>query len=102
MVLVTAALTLATGWLATTILFSPAGFISQGYGFPFAWKVVDSSCPPLCIQANGTFYDRFTFAGDLIFFMAATFAIFYYLPPKSQALRNWLVSRKLLGLLTLS
>jgi hypothetical protein len=93
--------TLATGWLATTVLFSPGGFISRGYGFPFAWKEVDASCPPPCIQANGTFYDWFAFAGDLIFFMAATFAIFYYLLPKSQALQGWFRSKKLLGLLTL-
>jgi len=96
-----ATLTLATGWLSSTISYSPAGVISQGYGFPFAWKVIDASCPPPCIQANGTFYDWFAFAGDLLFFIAITYLIVLYSLRKRQALRTVLESRKLLGLLAL-
>jgi hypothetical protein len=99
--LVAAILTLATGWLSSTISYSPAGFISQGYGFPFAWKEVDASCPPPCIQANGTFYNWFAFAGDLLFFIAITYLIVLYSLRKRQALRTVLESRKLLGLLAL-
>lgn len=94
-------LTLASGWFSSNVLYSPGGFISQGYGFPFAWKQVDASCPPPCIQANGTFYDWFAFAGDIVFFIAATYSIFYYILPKSTTLQRRLRSRKLLGLLTL-
>ena len=94
-------LTLATGWLSSTVFYSPGGFISQGYGFPFAWKEVFASCPPPCIQANGTQYDPFSFTGDLLFFMAIAYAIFFYLLPKLQTLRKQSESRKLLGVLAL-
>jgi hypothetical protein len=100
-VLVASIVTLATEWLATTVFFSPGGFISQGYGFPFAWKEVDASCPPPCLQANGTFYDWFSFGGDLLFFIPISYAVLYYLLPKSQALRKLLESRKLFAILTL-
>ncbi len=99
--LVAIVLTLATGWLSSTVFYSPGGFISQGYGFPLAWKEVFASCPPPCIQANGTQYDPFSFTGDLLFFMAITYAIFFYLLSKSQTLRKRLESRKLLGVLAL-
>jgi len=93
--------TIASGWVPTTVLYSPGGFISQGYGFLFAWKEVDASCPPPCIQANGTFYDWFAFAGDLLFFIAIAYFIVLYLPRKSQTIRTITESRKLLGLMTL-
>jgi len=99
--LVATVLTLATGWLSSTVFYSPGGFISQGYGFPLAWKEVFASCPPPCIQANGTQYDPFSFTGDLLFFVAITYAIFFYLLSKSQTLRRLLESRKLLGVLAL-
>ena len=99
--LVATVLTLATGWLSSTVSYSPGGFISQGYGFPLAWKEVFASCPPPCIQANGTQYDPFSFTGDLLFFIAITYATSFYLLPKSQTLRRRLESRKLLGVLAL-
>jgi hypothetical protein len=100
-VLVGSILTLATGWLATTISFSPGGFISQAYGFPLAWKEVDASCPPPCIQANGTFYDWFSFAGDLLFFLTITYLVALYSYRKSLSIRRVTDSRKILGLLIL-
>jgi hypothetical protein len=100
-VLFAAILTIASGWLATGVLYSPGGFISQDYGFPFGWKVVDASCPPPCIQANGTFYDWFAFAGDLLFFSAIAYFTILYLLGRSQTIRTITESRKLLGLLTL-
>src|SRR5207249_5551025 len=68
--------------------------------FPYT-TLFRSSCPPPCIQANGTFYDWFPFAGDLLFFIAITYLIVLYSLRKRQALRTVLESRKLLGLLAL-
>src|SRR6266704_387362 len=60
--------TLATGWFMSETIFSPGGFISQSYGFPLPWKDIFASCPPPCIQANGTQYGWATVTAGLLFY----------------------------------
>src|SRR6267143_2534392 len=65
------AITLATGFLSSGQLASPGGFLGQNYGFPLVWKTSFASCPPPCIQANGTYYDWILLAGDILFYTTA-------------------------------
>ena len=71
-------ITLATGWFATGQLVSPGGFWGQTSGYPLAWKTTLTSCPPPCLQANGTNYDWILFAGDLLFYLTSGYAILLY------------------------
>ncbi len=65
------AVTLATGFLSSGQLVSPGGFSGQNYGFPLVWKTSLASCPPPCIQANGTHYDWIFLVGDMFFYTTA-------------------------------
>ena len=65
------AITLATGFLSSGQLASPGGFSGQNYGFPLVWKTSLASCPPPCIQANGTYYDWISLVGDILFYTTA-------------------------------
>src|SRR5437763_336824 len=84
------------------------GSLLQSWRFhqPRLWfpiRVEGSRCelPSSLLQANGTSYDWFAFAGDLLFFIAIAYLIILYVCRKSQAVRTITESRKLLGLLTL-
>jgi hypothetical protein len=103
-VLTASIITLATGLLASGMFFSPGGFSGQTYGFPLAWKTTLASCPPPCIQANGTQYDRIFLGGDLLFYMTAAYGILLYTfrkPPETQLLRTHLESGKILAIMAL-
>jgi len=65
------AITLATGFLSSGQLAGPGGFLGQNYGFPLVWKTSFASCPPPCIQANGTYYDWISLVGDILFYTTA-------------------------------
>src|SRR6266550_2543416 len=65
------AITLATGFLSSGQFFSPGGFSGQNYGFPLVWKTSLASCPPPCVQANGTYYGWIFFVGDILFYTTA-------------------------------
>src|SRR5467141_9903 len=67
------AITLATGFLSSGQLASPGGFSGQNYGIPLVWKTSLASCPPPCIQANGTYYDWISLVGDTLFYTTAGF-----------------------------
>ena len=67
------AITLATGFLSSGQLASPGGFLGQNYGFPLVWKTSLASCPPPCIQANGTYYDWIFLVGDILFYTTACY-----------------------------
>jgi len=67
------AITLATGFLSSGQLASPGGFSGQNYGFPLVWKTSLASCPPPCIQANGTYYDWIFLVGDILFYTTACY-----------------------------
>jgi hypothetical protein len=97
-------ITLATGWLGSGSLVSPGGFSGETYGFPLPWKTTLASCPPPCIQANGTRYDPVSLTGDLLFFMTAAYGMLLYLlrrPKEKLLLKRRLQSGKLLGALGL-
>ena len=65
------AISLATGFLSSGQLVSPGGFSGQNYGFPLVWKTSLASCPPPCLQANGTYYDWIFLVGDMLFYTTA-------------------------------
>jgi hypothetical protein len=103
--LVASIITLATGWLGTGQMASPGGFLAQSYGFPLAWKTTFASCPPPCIQANGTQYDWILLTSDLIFYLTAGyFILLYWLRPPTQphGFKVKLESVRLLGILALA
>ncbi len=103
MVLTASLVTLATGWLGSGSLASPGGFWGQSYGFPLSWKTTLASCPPPCIQANGTRYDWFSLAGDLLFYMASAYGMLLYVlrGPRGPLLKRRLESGKFLAVLAL-
>ena len=103
-VLIASSLTLATGWLASEQFFTPAGVGGVSYGFPFAWKTTLASCPPPCLQANGTRYDWVSLIGDLLFYMTGAFGILLYTlrSPNTHLLKTILESRRVLSILTLT
>lgn len=68
-------LALATGWVATNSEVNPGGITSNNYGFPFTWKVEQNSCPPPCVQANGTLDNMLFFALDSTFFVLAGYLL---------------------------
>lgn len=41
-------LALGTGWVMTDQGVNPGGISATNYGFPFIWRVQQSSCPPPC------------------------------------------------------
>ena len=103
--LVAAIITLATGLVLTTgQLVNPGGFSGESYGFPLAWKTSFASCPPPCIQANGTEYNWILLVGDLLFYLTAFYGsllLALRTPRKTEILRR-LESRKILGILGLA
>jgi len=103
-VLIASSLTLATGWLASEQFVIPAGIGGVSYGFPFAWKTTLASCPPPCLQANGTRYDWVSLIGDLFFYMTGAFGILPYTlrSPNTHLLKTILESRRVLSILTLT
>ena len=99
------AITLATGFLSSGQLVSPGGFSGQNYGFPLVWKTSLASCPPPCLQANGTYYDWIFLVGDMLFYTTAGYvALPYWLRRlhTAQRLKIHLRSRSVLGVLTLT
>lgn len=99
------AITLATGFLSSGQLASPGGFLGQNYGFPLVWKTSFASCPPPCIQANGTYYDWISLVGDILFYTTAGYIGFPYCLHRlhtSQRAKIHLRSRRILGILALT
>jgi len=99
------AITLATGFLSSGQLASPGGFWGQTYGFPLVWKTSFASCPPPCIQANGTYYDWISLVGHMLFYTTAGYiGLPYWLRNLNTAQRAkiHLRSRRVLGLLVLT
>jgi hypothetical protein len=66
-------ITFATGWVGGSEGVNPGGTMASNYGLPFPWKIVQSSCPPPCVQVNGTVYNPLFFALDSLFFIAAVY-----------------------------
>ena len=104
--LIASIITLATGWFGTGQIVSPGGFSGQSYGFPLQWKTTLASCPPPCIQANGTHYDWILLTSDLLFYLIAGYGILplYMLrsPNQPRAFKVKLESGRVLGLLALA
>ena len=103
-VLTASIVTVATGWLASGMFFSPGGFSGQSYGFPLAWKTTLATCPPPCIQANGTQYEWTFLAGDLLFYMTGGYGILLYTfrkPQETRLLRAHLESGRVLAIMAL-
>ena len=99
------AIALATGFLSSGQFFSPGGFSGQNYGFPLVWKTSLASCPPPCVQANGTYYGWIFFVGDILFYtMACYVGLPYWLQRlhTSQRLKIHLRSQRILGILALT
>jgi hypothetical protein len=99
------AITLATGFLSSGQLVSPGGFSGQNYGFPLVWKTSLASCPPPCLQANGTYYDWIFLVGDMLFYTTAGYVgLPYWLwrLRAAQRLKIHLRSRRVLGVLALT
>jgi hypothetical protein len=99
------AITLATGFLSSGQLVSPGGFSGQNYGFPLVWKTSLASCPPPCLQANGTHYDWIFLVGDMLFYTTAGYVgLSYWLRRlrTTQRLKIHLLSPRLLGVLALT
>ncbi len=99
------AITLATGFLSSGQLASPGGFLGQNYGFPLVWKTSFASCPPPCIQANGTYYDWIFLVGDTLFYATACYiGLPYWLRRLNtvQRLKIHLRSGRVLGVLALT
>jgi hypothetical protein len=99
------AITLATGFLSSGQLASPGGFLGQNYGFPLVWKTSLASCPPPCIQANGTYYDWISLVGDILFYTTASYVgLPYWLRRLDtvQRAKIHLGSRRVLGVLALA
>ncbi len=104
-VLIASSLTLATGWLASEQFVIPAGIGGVSYGFPLAWKTTLASCPPPCLQANGTRYDWISLIGDVLFYMASAYGILLYMlwrPHERLSLKAHLQSGRVLGVLALA
>jgi hypothetical protein len=99
------AITLATGFLSSGQLASPGGFSGQNYGFPLVWKTSLASCPPPCIQANGTYYDWISLVGDILFYTTAGYVGLPYWLRRlntAQRVKIHLGSRRVLGVLALT
>jgi len=99
------AITLATGFFSSGQLASPGGFWGQTYGFPLVWKTSFASCPPPCIQANGTYYDWISLLGDILFYTTAGYVGLPYWLRRlntSQRAKFHLVSRRILGVLVMT
>ena len=99
------AIALATGFLSSGQFFSPGGFSGQNYGFPLVWKTSLASCPPPCLQANGTYYDWIFLVGDMLFYTTAGYVGLPYWLRRlhtAQRLKIHLRSRRVLGVLALT
>ncbi len=104
-VLFGSAITLATGFLSSGQLVSPGGVSGLNYGFPLVWKTSLATCPPPCVQANGTYYDWIFLVGDMLFYTTAGYVgLPYWLRrlPTVQRLEIRLRSRRVLGVLALT
>jgi hypothetical protein len=98
-------ITLATGFLSSGQLVNPGGVSGQNYGFPLVWKTSLASCPPPCLQANGTIYDWIFLVGDVLFYTTAAYAGLPYLLQRlhtAQRVKVHLRSRTVLGVLALA
>src|SRR5437667_11897148 len=99
------AIALATGFLSSGQLVSPGGFSGRNYGFPLVWKTSLASCPPPCLQANGTYYDWIFLVGDILFYTTAGYVGLPYWLRRlhtAQRLKIPLLSRRPLGVLALT
>ncbi len=99
------AIALATGFLSSGQFFSPGGFSGQNYGFPLVWKTSLASCPPPCVQANGTYYGWIFFVGDILFYTTAGYVgLPYWLRRLNtvQRAKIHLGARRVLGVLALT
>jgi len=99
------AITLATGFLSSGQLASPGGFLGQNYGFPLVWKTSFASCPPPCIQANGTYYDWIYLVANILFYTTAGYVSLPYWLRKlntAQRVKIHLRSGRVLGVLALT
>jgi hypothetical protein len=99
------AIALATGFLSSGQFFSPGGFSGQNYGFPLVWKTSLASCPPPCVQANGTYYGWIFFVGDILFYTTAGYVgLPYWLRRLNtvQRAKIHLGARRILGVLALT
>jgi hypothetical protein len=99
------AITLATGFLSSGQLVSPGGFSGQNYGFPLIWKTSLASCPPPCLQANGTYYNWMYLVGDMLFYTTAVYVGLPYLLRRlqtAQRLKIHLRSQRVLGVLAMT
>ena len=99
------AITLATGLLSSGQLASPGGFLGQNYGFPLVWKTSLASCPPPCIQTNGTYYNWIFLVGDILFYTTACYVgLPYWLRRLNsvQRAKIHLGARKVLAILALT
>jgi len=47
---------------------NPSGISATNYGFPFVWRIVQTSCPPPCVQANDSMYNPLFLALDVGFY----------------------------------
>lgn|GEM_PF-5408398 len=69
-------LTFATSWVGGwSEGVNPGGGTGSNYGLPFPWKIVLSSCPRPCVQANGTVYNPLFFALDSLFFIVPLYIL---------------------------
>src|SRR3989442_935845 len=83
-------LALATGWVTTDQGVNPGGITATNYGFPFTWKVQQTSCPPPCVQANGTIYNPLFFALDSLVFILAGYVLLREYRRRTKAVRGTL------------
>jgi hypothetical protein len=83
-------LALATGWFTTDQGVNPGGITASNYGVPFTWKVQQTSCPPPCVQANGTIYNPLFLALDLLFFILVGYVLLRGYRRRAKAVRGTL------------
>ena len=57
-----------TGWIGIGGGVNPGGISATNFGFPFVWRIVQTSCPPPCVQANDSVYSPLFLALDSGFF----------------------------------
>jgi hypothetical protein len=86
---------LGTGWitigggaLVGALYVSPGGIIATNYGFPFTWKIVQTSCPRPCIQANDTVFNPVFLALDSGFFTVIACSLVYLIGVRRKDLRS--------------
>src|SRR5260370_17525737 len=93
------------GFLSSGELATPGGFLGRNYGFLRVWKASLASCPPPCIQANGSYYDWIFLVGDILFYTTACYVgLPYWLRRLNsvQRAKIHLGARKVLAILALT